>query len=247
MEGYEAGLSKQGFALLLSALHKVCPSVRYKTSSAVLIAWGARLPPKQAPAIPEEFKEAMCVTLVLLGLKHEALALKLCFHGLLRISEALMLKEIDIVWPTDGSHAVVLLLGLTKRGRDQKVTVQDASTLSWLAAFFQDQPKAKDSRICKCSYNQVRRAITVASKHLGFSEAGFSSHSFRRGGATSMLIKGVPMMNIMHHGRWASEKSCREYLNRGEVFMLRFLNLADPGLKERIRLLASLGVQAFHR
>ena len=48
-----------------------------------------------------------------------------------------------------------------------------------------------------------------------------------------MLIKGVPMMNIMHHGRWASEKSSREYLNRGEVFML-------PFLKERIQLLASL-------
>ena len=112
------------------------------------------------------------MTLVLLGLKHEALALKLCFHGLLRISEALMLRGEDIVWPTDGSHAAVLLLGLTKRGRDQKVTVQDASTLSWLAAFFKDQTVAGKSRVCTCSYNQVRRAITVASQHFGLCRGG---------------------------------------------------------------------------
>ena len=50
---------------------------------------------------------------------------------------------------------------------------------------------------------------------LGVDSLVLTSHSFRRGGASTMLHQGVTFGNIAVHGRWASESSCREYLRRG--------------------------------
>ena len=36
-----------------------------------------------------------------------------------------------------------------------------------------------------------------------------------------MMMRGFPMLDIMHFGRWASEKSCRLYLKTGSIIILR--------------------------
>ena len=61
-------------------------------------------------------------------------------------------------------------------------------------------------------------------------------------------MKEVSLGNIAIAGRWASESSCREYLRKGEVFVLRLLKLTNQAAQDRLKILmeVSLG-QLFPR
>jgi integrase len=50
----------------------------------------------------------------------------------------------------------------------------------------------------------VIASLKIAIAKLGFNEAQFSGHSFRRGGTTSLAAAGVPDHLIKHMGRWRS-------------------------------------------
>ena len=65
---------------------------------------------------------------------------------------------------------------------------------------------------------------------LKLGDLALTSHSFRREGASTLLHMGMPLADIAVHGRWASESSCRDYLKRGEVFMLRFQSSLQPSI-----------------
>ena len=54
-----------------------------------------------------------------------------------------------------------------------------------------------------------------------------------------MLHQGVTLGNIAVHGRWASESSCREYLRRGELFILRMKTQVDTSVWKTIVTLSS--------
>ncbi len=46
----------------------------------------------------------------------------------------------------------------------------------------------------------------------------FSSHSLRRGFATTASRKGVPFVSIMRHGRWRHEGTVLGYIEEGQRF-----------------------------
>ena len=58
-----------------------------------------------------------------------------------------------------------------------------------------------------------------------------------------MLMKNMPVENIMIAGRWKSLSSCREYLKRGEVFLLRFLEQESPASSAKVLALSRLSSQ----
>ena len=71
----------------------------------------------------------------------------------------------------------------------------------------------------------------------------WTSHGLRRGGATQLLMEGHALPSIMLYGRWLTERSCREYLHRGEVSILRMRPSHGSNTWRRVDLLAhSLGV-----
>ena len=56
-----------------------------------------------------------------------------------------------------------------------------------------------------------------------------------------MLSLGTPMVDIMIAGRWLTERSCREYLRRGEVMLTRLNSQVAAETWERIAKLAAAG------
>lgn len=221
----EAGGKRQGCQMLSAALHKIFPRHRYVVARRVLEVWKAQEPIRQAPACPSEIAFAMVGASLALHLGGVACAILLCFTGLLRISEALKLTWQNLVF-TEG--VVVLLLGRTKRGLDEKVVLTHPATVAWLQQYKKQFYTTAAAAVCPISYSKVRYWLPKLCKILKVGDLALTSHSFRRGGASTLLHMGMPLADIAVHGRWASESSCRDYLKRGEVFMLRFQSVLQP-------------------
>ena len=170
-----------------------------------------------------------------IGQPSVAAAILLCFSGLLRISEALSLTWDSLVFIDD---AVVLILGRTKRGIDQKVVLTHKAVVRWLCTFHSLYCGKPSSRVCDASYSKFRYWLPRLCKALHVADLDLTSHSFRRGGASTLLHQGMPVADIAVHGRWASERSCREYLRRGEVFMLRLQSQFSKAVWSNIVLLS---------
>lgn len=84
-----------------------------------------------------------------------------------------------------------------------------------------------------------------ASAVLNVGDMELRTHSFRRGGATALSLRGVSFGDIMLAGRWASERSCKLYIQRGELLILRYQAALSVNQAARIDKLASLGEYAF--
>lgn len=111
LEQLEEGAPRQQSTLLIEALHKFLPQERFRTANAVLCAWSAHLPPRQAPAVPREVACAVAVALVFAKEPRIGTGLRLCFSGLLRIGEALAVRWRQVLFL---GPAVLLWLGRTK-------------------------------------------------------------------------------------------------------------------------------------
>ena len=52
---------------------------------------------------------------------------------------------------------------------------------------------------------KVRRHLNLLLTRLGLAASGFTSHTFRRSGATFVFNNNVPLQNIQRHGTWTSD------------------------------------------
>ena len=205
---------------MVAGIQKMLPARSFRTSWRVLDVWAKRVPAEQVPPAPAEVAHACAVLLAYSGLWAEGTALLLCFTGLLRISEALRLTRSDVVpVQQDGRLAFVLCLGVTKRGQEQKVLIEAPRVVAWLEHVY--SRCFKRGPFLPTTYGRVSRALAVSLVVLGFEKLSLSTHSFRRGGATRLLQAGWPLSSIMVMGRWMSESSCRVYLRKAEVALLR--------------------------
>ena len=229
--------------VLLAAFQKCRPQYRFRVGWKALDVWRVRCPPRQAPCFPAALALVCVSWLILAQRASEACAVLLCFTGLLRASEALSLRWRDV--HLIGGQ-VVLLLGRTKRGLEQRVLLSHPATVAWVRRFMQTFAcKDVDAYFTNCSHNRLARWLQKACEALGFGGVHWTSHGLRRGGATELMLQGMSLPDIMLRGRWLSERSCREYLRRGEVMMLRLR--ADISLDSwrRLEVLAALGASAF--
>jgi integrase len=224
LEEYEAGHSRAKSAYLLSALGRIDPRSRMRTSWKVLDVWFTHEPSRQAPAIPTECVLAMVTFLAVIGREAEAMAALLCFSGLLRAREALNLQLADVIVSHD---CVILILGKTKRGTEQKVVLSHPIVLTWLAAFSKWKLKhgafrgLDSSRFIGVSYGRLLYWTRRAAESLGLGELSLTTHTYRRSGATALVLLGTPFEDVMLFGRWASNKSAREYIRRGENAVIK--------------------------
>lgn len=231
----ESGGRRQACQILCAALHKIRPRDTYVISRKTLEAWKAEEPIRQAPACPAEVAYALVATSLAIHQPALAATILLCFTGLLRCSEALALRWQDLIF-TEG--VVILLLGRTKRGLDQKVVLSHPNTCAWLRQYSQQFRSKSHEKVCPMSYSKLRYWLPKLCKSLQLETLALTSHSFRRGGASTLLHHGMGIADIAVQGRWASESSCREYLRRGEMFLLRFQASINSTVWQRVLLLA---------
>jgi integrase len=230
-------------ATLVAAVSKANPRDCYKTAWKALDVWRARRPPSQALAVPWQLAFGMISWLVMAGRADVACAMLLCYAGLLRASEALMLRWRSFLRTPDGW---VVILGVAKRGLEQKVVITNLSVVLWLDLYSDStQPgtagRRDGERVAHVSYAKLQYWLRKAAAALGFGSMHWTSHGLRRGGATELLRQGCSLANIMLFGRWLAERSCREYLRRGDVALLRLEQAIRPEDWKRAEELAAMG------
>jgi integrase len=184
--------------------------------------WRQAKPPRQAPAFPARLAYAIVAWLVVAVQPHIACAVLPCFVGHPRASEALRLKISDVVF---AGNFIALYLHRTKRGLEDKVTLEGVNVRYWLQQYSDRHCRGSfgSDPFIGCSYNAMQRWLrkaAAAPPALSMAHVPWSTHSMRRGGATAMYIAHVPLRDIMLFGRWLAERSCREYLRKGEVAVM---------------------------
>ena len=202
----------------LSGLQKLFPRRKFRTSWAVTAGWAAQRPPQQAPPMPESLCYAMVVLLFQLDQPGIGLCLLLCFCGLMRVGEVLNLRLKDMVI---GTSEIVVLLARTKRGEAERVVLASDGVVGLIKRYVSKFEVKTEQLVCQVPYSRVRAWIPKIAAGLGFQHVPFRSHSFRRGGATTLFMSHVPLQTIMHLGRWKSEHSCRMYIHQGEASIIR--------------------------
>ena len=217
---------------MASALKKIVPGIALRSTNAVLGAWRFQLPAKQAPACPEMVARAVATLALCLGQPAVAAVVVLCFYGLLRVGEAISITAADIHFI---GEQVIVTLALTKRGVNEKVSIVHAEAVAWLNSF-RAAGFGKKDLFLGISYGKVRYWLQKVQKLLGIASLALTSHSFRRGGASTLLSLGVPMANIAVIGRWASESSCRLYVRSGEMLLVK--SMSKVMAKDRVTLFA---------
>ena len=231
-EGYAAS------ACLIAAASKVDPRRSYRTAWKCLEAWRRRHPAAEAPAMPARLAFAAATWLVLHDKPRLALGLLLCFCGLLRVSEAIQLRQRDLLV---SDSAVVIILNQTKRGVLQKVVLDNPSTVLWVNLWTSRCPTDPEARVMQCSYSTFVRWLRKAAADLGCGDTHWSSHSLRRGGATELQRLNVPLADIMLQGRWQSARSAKEYLRKGDVALVKTISNIPPEALENLSRYSSVG------
>ena len=100
LDEYEAGGQRSSCSFLLSALAKVNPRARCRTSWKTLDVWTTE-PVRQAPAAPPELLSAMFTIAVVLRRPEIGVGALLCFAGLLRVREMLTLRTEQLIHTGD--------------------------------------------------------------------------------------------------------------------------------------------------
>ena len=235
LESLEETSTPGPMRVLAAALQKI-GACRLTVTWKVLDAWSKLHPSVQAPAMPRAVVHAYAFALVCIGEPTTVMVLMTCYYGVLRISEALKLLWKDVYFHRG---AVTLYLGQTKRGVDETVVMENKTYVRWLEAYLKRCPRGRSGQpFLPCSYARVSGWLERLGQFFALDGLGFTSHSLRRGGATQLLINRMPIEHICLCGRWAKVSSCKEYLRKGQVFIMRVHTLAKGGRWQLIDLFA---------
>ena len=228
LDGIEEGtFLLSGAQALIAALRKRDPRLTLTVAAKLLQTWRRGHPPVQAVALPGEVVNAMFALAWLTGDRLMGSLFLVCFAGLLRIGEGLLLRRRQLVFTAPRGDAVIIMLGRTKRGVDDKVELTNpvvVEALRLAAAAVRDD----SARLFPFGYDAARKALQSYAAALGIDTPGLRTHSLRRGGATELYRKGVDLGTIIIFGRWASERSARLYIKGGEAALLRTRARASP-------------------
>jgi integrase len=221
---------------------------KYRTTAAVIEGLNRGHVVHQAAPFPQDLLLCVVVVLTHYGKAAVGVSLLLCFCGLLRISEAIGLRHQDVLFPEDHRSGpfVVLLLQCSKRGakNSEKVMLDNPRVIEFLRRYKLSLDKCfrlPHKPFCVTSYSGVRKYLRKALRALGLAPDTFRTHSCRRGGATLLAMQGVAILDIMLAGRWASHESCRLYVRKGEVALMRFHNALSETTWQRIQSIGRIG------
>lgn len=202
----------------------------------------------QAAPFPATVLCALVVILRVIGRDRVATALLVSFTGLLRISEALNLMWEDVVFPDQhrSGRRVILMLPHSKRGLAdvERVILDHPRVVSFL-----EECRRRDhepqTHFCRITYTALPRWMQIGVEALGFEPGTFRTHSCRRGGATPLALARLSLAGIQVRGRWASERTCKDYVKQGDVLLLRRQSGVSDNQWRPTERVGSLGEMAF--
>lgn len=164
----------------------------------------------------------------------DAALLQIGLFGAFRRSELVRIQHEHITWSADGIEVLLPTSKTDQEHEGQIVAIPygnpqlcPITTLKkWLDASGIDQgylfrrvfrnEEISSNHISETAVNQVikKRAFEAGIAHFD----DFSSHSLRRGLATSAAKAGAPVQVIMRAGRWKQVNTVMEYIEAGERF-----------------------------
>ena len=181
----------------------------------LLRTWVNNEIPARAPPMPEIVLQSMVGWALFHKKEAFASSLLLGFYAMLRTGELLGIRERHLSM-TGPNKICVVSLGLTKGGK--RVGAAESVTLGVLPALkaLWKWKKTSSSASQLCSSPHVwRKEFSDAIHALHLKDFQFRPYSLRRGGATHWFKCHGSLDKLMIHGRWASHKTCRIYINEG--------------------------------
>lgn len=218
VEAHDLGQKPQQVTVLLAALHKIVPHQKFRIALTTVQAWKSQLPVKQTPSWPAELSDALSVLAWAAGEREVAVVIAMAFHGLLRILEPLRLRVRDLVVLPTG---LCVLLAETTRGMEQRVVIYQpwirSMVLQYLTDPLDDAGRRPGERWLPLSYAKFMYWLRKFLGVMGIVATPLTPHSFRRGGASHLLLEGWKVEDVCIRGRWSAVASARDYLRQGDL------------------------------
>ena len=192
-------------------------------SQRMLIGWDRLRPSTQRPPCPHSLCLVLIRRLIAANQYHMALIVWLCFDALLRINEALSIRIDDISLPTS-TGAGGIRLPSTKTGRNQSVVIDNPHLAKLLRFVIRTRSGHSDDRLFprRFTSSAVAQRLNLLCRTLNVTNLCLTAHSLRHGGASEAHIRGVPMSDIIHRGRWRSQRTAERYIQAGRSLLLGF-------------------------
>ena len=218
-------LSRPKLERLVAAVEAVLPQAKGKLVwvRALLRAWARLRPPRHSPPLPWRGAVAVAWHLALSGFPRLAGVALLQWAAGLRPSEALNLRQVDLLPPernVTSPNVALLALGVrlgTKVGRPQCAhlsTREAPEAVAVVRAFCGTTAPDELLAGSPVGVGEYGRRLRRSFAALGLGRFGFGPHSLRAGWASEMRLRGMPIAELKERGRWASDSSLRVYLDQ---------------------------------
>ena len=190
-----------------------------------LKGWRRLVPSQPHPPLTWDLAACIAVRMLCTGRSELGVATLLAFDCYLRVGELVGLRRCDVTDRGDARTGLAyagmaLRLLHTKTGRNQWVEVRSPVVLFLLRQRLCCIGRRREARLFPVVAATYRRHFKAACAALGLSEE-YTPHSLRHGGAThDHLTKRLTLEGILRHGRWASTKSARHYIQAGRALLL---------------------------
>ena len=215
----------------LSAVARLVPRARrgLPTTAFYVANWRRTVRRQRAQPLPQEVVQAMAGICFARDLWQLGVALLLGFVGLLRPAELLKLRVQDVVMPHRAAEPALLILLETKSGqrqnREEKAIVGDPLVVAGLSRVVGGRPRL--ARLFPFSAQKLVDLLRGLLREAGFPAHNVSGYSLRRGGATWFMLATGSMAATSVHGRWASERTARIYVD-GAMAQQARLAMTEP-------------------
>ena len=210
----------------VSGLSSFMPSIKGKLPRACLAlrGWRRLQPPVPHPPLTWDITVCIAYRMTATSGLRLGVATLLAFDCYLRIGELCSLRACDVADvddPRTGSahRRMALRLRRTKTGANQWVQVRNPE-VQMLLRLVLGRVSSSRRRLFGAAPGTYRRWFKEACSSIGLSD-DYVPHSLRHGGATHDHLAGVPLEEILQHGRWASTKSARHYIQAGRALLLK--------------------------
>jgi integrase len=237
---YHSGGSKSTAINALYGVARYLPgtSALLPLSRRAIRGWSKATPPTPWAPLTWDLTVTIAIQFVRAGRMDFAVATVLAFDCLLRISEFCKLQVSDVAFPGDlrmgiGFDEAALRLRSTKTGPNKSVRILTPAVHKLLRWWCSTRPAS--GPLFAFSAPQYRRAFRSICDGLGLDRT-YVPHSLRHGGATALFNATKNIGLVMHHGRWAAERSARHYIQDGCAILIS-LNVPEK-LARAARVLA---------
>ena len=183
------------------------------------------------PPLSWDLAVLIATTFVCRGAWSTGVAVLLAFECYLRVGVLSRLTRGDVATSSDdrlGSvfSGMALRLLNTKTGNYQWVTVRSTLVQGLLRLLLQGIGEQPQSPLFSFSASSFRKGFKETVLSLGLTDR-YVPHSLRHGGATHDHIRGISLEEIVRHGRWASMRSAKHYIQRGRALLLETTTPAE--------------------